>query len=1111
MARADIDNRSPLQAKAKRNFENQIVLSPSSHNASVALGARTRVLRASDVLLSLAGKTEKETLGDEDSPGVESFAETVRLFPPLTNDDGAPNGAVDSKCPDCDAVFSSPCELKQHYLTRFCPGAAVAIYLMMRDRLITKGYRMEKRFLPLNSRPLRFFCEHCEKQFTMDDKDEIVDRQRDMPSFISCKNCGEECNISYEPVLNDPRDDINLRDIQKDRVNGAHSRSPSIAQKNLTGSKFHIATNTAGEQSFAQRARKLRDSWSLRKISQSDEDELIAVSFAGLYDLERVHAPNGIFQQFGGATEWQSTQSQRDCPYETPNDVHIIGSKTSGMALCEEENEHYGSDYVDSQGKFVRNQTQGTPPSPSRRQSFLQRIFGRTVPKGLSRAKSTSNRGRKLLKRVNTVRLSFTQRGSKNESHTSLESEGSSSDVKPAAKTQRRADGVRTAVSEAEYMDLLRNCQNIFIHIQHLSGGAMVHDASGRQRLLQMDEVAQLFLQLKNELSASTAYSKALITRMRADAALKQGNSKAAVVDFHDALRTLESEPALDTERLFRASILHSMGHAYRSLDMAAESEACYLEALGLYKRSFGRDHPTNFAVLHDLGALCEKDGYATEAAALYERSFAGRLKTLGQHAPETLSSMQRLASLKVSLGDLESALLLLERAVPALDTVFGLQNETTLNAMNKLSLLYQKLGLVKESRMICGKTIPHCKTIFGVASAITRDAVIRYIQSSDNFDFPPEILDILDQYRNSSDPEALRVIHRLGRSYMDAGLNRDAADLFEALFEDLLVVRGPEAPETFDALSALCVSREHLDSVDKAILAYQQLIQMASATPDDHHSRKRIGYAQKRIVELNRRREVLATERKEWGLHEPGKCENCVTSTKNLCNSCKIFRFCSEPCHKASLQKHLPYCIPSVSLRESKSLAVKPRCPPWVRDQALSKIRPLDRDRTVDVLASYTFYFDPRNFTTFRMKLSSLTNTLIIFSLDSDIRFATIDSSLSPSSSGHGNTSSSSPTTASANPRGIQWLTPQRQEAICYIPPEAPDTPAKYVLVSPGKEMFKSAIQKRISVRGSNGEKEHFRSLSVPDSELIEYAQGLLLSGYLEEAFMYVIEWEWK
>jgi hypothetical protein len=128
--RDGIDSRSPLQAEAKRNFENQIVLSPSSHNASVALGARTRVLRASDVLLSLAGKTENGSSKSapvydqsldksnilrresveivEDSPGVESFAETVRLFPPLRNDDGGPNGAADSKCPDCDAVFSSP-------------------------------------------------------------------------------------------------------------------------------------------------------------------------------------------------------------------------------------------------------------------------------------------------------------------------------------------------------------------------------------------------------------------------------------------------------------------------------------------------------------------------------------------------------------------------------------------------------------------------------------------------------------------------------------------------------------------------------------------------------------------------------------------------------------------------------------------------------------------------------------------------------------------------------------------------------------------------------------------------------------------------------------------
>lgn len=457
---------------------------------------------------------------------------------------------------------------------------------------------------------------------------------------------------------------------------------------------------------------------------------------------------------------------------------------------------------------------------------------------------------------------------------------------RPAETPQTAQDPESPVVSDAEYISLLRGSQNIFIHMQYISGGAVVHDASGRQRILQMDEVAQIFLQLKDELSAATMWSRTLTTRLRAEAALNQGNYRAAVDEYHDALKMLDVTPALDVDRLSRAAMLHSLGQAYLSLDKPAESIACYLESLGLYKRTLGRDNQKNYAVLHDLGAICERDGYATEAAALYERSFAGRLKTLGNNAPETLSSMQDLASLKVSLGDLESALLLLEKAVPALDTVFGLQNATTLNAMNQLSLLYQKLGLDKESRTICARTIPHCRTFFGITSPITRDVVVRYLQSCENFDFPVDIKDVLDQYQRSRDPDALRVIHRLGRSYMDAGLNRDAADLFEALVEEFLAVRGPEAPETFDALSALCVSREHLDSVDKAILAYKQLVHMAGRTPEHHHSRKRIAYAEKRISELNRRRDILAAERKDWMLHEPGLCENCGCTTTVLCNS---------------------------------------------------------------------------------------------------------------------------------------------------------------------------------------------------------------------------------
>lgn len=427
---------------------------------------------------------------------------------------------------------------------------------------------------------------------------------------------------------------------------------------------------------------------------------------------------------------------------------------------------------------------------------------------------------------------------------------------------------------------------DVFVHTQILFGETTVRDASGRERMLRMEDVAQLLLQLNDELTAASTWSQIVATRLRAESALRSDNLKAAVVDFQGALRMFEDNPALGADMLSRAAILHSLGQAYHKLDAPAEAESCYLESLGLYKRLFGRDHFRNFALLQDLGQLCEKRGQIDEATGFYERAFAGRLKELGQNDPDTLNSMQDLASLKAALGDMESALLLLGNAVPALESVFGIQNEKTLHAMNKLSLLYHKAGRDKDSHITCGRAIPPCKTSFGVNGSVTRELVVRYIQTSDGFDFDNEVKDIIDQYRQSRDPDALRVIHRLGRSYMDAGLNRDASELFQGLFEDFLVAKGAEAPETFDALSALCVSREHLDGVEQAIHSYNTLVDMAHKTPEGHHSRKRVGYAEKRIKELNRRRDILTAERNDWGLQEPGQCGNCGNSTTVLCSS---------------------------------------------------------------------------------------------------------------------------------------------------------------------------------------------------------------------------------
>ncbi|GLA75540.1 hypothetical protein AtubIFM55763_006819 [Aspergillus tubingensis] len=1052
-----------LQTEAKRQFDTDIILRNSLQGAPNRFEAKGRVLRASDVLLSLVGRSTSET--DDAYPGVADTKEALRCFPPFRDDDGTIFGAVDINCPDCNAVFSS--------------------------LLITKGYRVEKRFIPLNSRPICFFCGNCERPFTFGDgEEEGLDRQRNTPFFVDCKHCGEPCNVSYQPILNDPRDDIVVRGTARDMASANHSRSSSFTQKGSMGSKVP-STNGAGDQSFSKKARKIRDSWSLRKFSQGEEDELVAIGFSGLYDLERVHAPHGIYQQIEGNNEPGTALSTMS--YAT-NGVNYNGSIVeSKRTLCEEESGRPGPKNELRNGQAEKERPQAQQRA-SWRQSFLQRLFGRKVPKGVSRARSTSDRGKKLIKRANTIRFSFVTKYTRSERRAATTRK---SDVVSTDGRTQVTEPTQESVAETEYMALLRETQNIFIHTQHISGGAIVHDASGRQRILKIDEIAQLFLQIKDELSAASVWSRILHEQMRAQNALNQGNLETAMSKFHNALRLLDECPALDIDKHCRAVLLHSLGRVYRHLERTQEATVCYLTALGLFKRTFGRDHPDNFAILHDLGALDSKDGYATQAAALYERSFAGRLKTLGHNDPETLKSMQDLATLKVALGDKESALLLLEKAAPALDTVFGLHNERTLTAKNQLSLLYHKLDLNKEAQMICGRTIPHYKAVFGITSPITREAVVRYLECSENFDFPSEINDILDQYQHSREPDALRVIQHLGRSYINAGLNRDAANIFESLVEDFLAIKGPEAIETYDALSALCVSHEHLDSIDKAILAYKQLVHMARRTPEDRYLQTKIGFAEERILALNGRRNMLAAEKQDWALHEPGPCEKCGTPTTTLCNTCKIFRFCSDTCHKAASASHAPQCIPSITRLESKSIRMKHKCPVPARDLAITRIRQLDTTRPVNITASTAYHLDHRKFTTFRMKLNPDVNTAIVFARESDIRYTMINNPphLFP-------------------PSKVQWTTPERQESIFYAPASPGSDPteeARYLLVAPGKKMLRALVDKRVRVRGGGGEKERFRALDIPNEDLVEYAQGLVLNDYPYEPFMYVFEWVWK
>ena len=176
------------------------------------------------------------------------------------------------------------------------------------------------------------------------------------------------------------------------------------------------------------------------------------------------------------------------------------------------------------------------------------------------------------MNRVNTVRFSFVSKEAKEESGKNTPSRSGRFDTDQAREALQSKDDLNAMeATDAEYVALLRGSQNVFVHMQYLSGTAIVHDASGRQRILHMDEVAQLFLQLKDELSSATTWSRTLTMRMRGDSFLKQGNLTGAIIEYLDALGLLHDTPGLDVDKLARAAFMHGLGQAYRGLKMTME------------------------------------------------------------------------------------------------------------------------------------------------------------------------------------------------------------------------------------------------------------------------------------------------------------------------------------------------------------------------------------------------------------------------------------------------------------------------------------------------------------------------------------------------------------
>ncbi len=120
------------------------------------------------------------------------------------------------------------------------------------------------------------------------------------------------------------------------------------------------------------------------------------------------------------------------------------------------------------------------------------------------------------------------------------------------------------------------------------------------------------------------------------------------------------------------------------------QAEPLFQQALAIYEKALGPEHPYTSATLNNLARLYQDQGRYGEAEPLFQQALAICEKALGPEHPYTSTTLNNLAGLYQDQGRYREAEPLFQRALASYEKVLGPEHPYTSTTLNNLALLYR-------------------------------------------------------------------------------------------------------------------------------------------------------------------------------------------------------------------------------------------------------------------------------------------------------------------------------------------------------------------------------------------------------------------------------------
>ncbi|MCX4240556.1 serine/threonine-protein kinase [Paraliomyxa miuraensis] len=205
---------------------------------------------------------------------------------------------------------------------------------------------------------------------------------------------------------------------------------------------------------------------------------------------------------------------------------------------------------------------------------------------------------------------------------------------------------------------------------------------------------------------------KALLASVLANVELDAGDLDQAMAGQREALELYER--AVGNEHPSVATVLSNLANVHHAKGEFEQANQLYARAVAISKQTLGNDHPDVANGLNNLAAIATRMGAHADALAHGEEALAIRERALGNEHPDVADTLSNLAVAHMSMGAMPRALEHGERALAIHEKVLGPEHPRMAAILANLGLMHEAMGHMDEARVLYERALAISRAALG-------------------------------------------------------------------------------------------------------------------------------------------------------------------------------------------------------------------------------------------------------------------------------------------------------------------------------------------------------------------------------------------------------------